>query len=210
MTLLATHSRQHFNCGTCSSQPPKPIPLPFTQTCSNASPLTPSGPSSLSSAPRSRTLVQSYPERSWHISIHHMHAGRSSLVVKSENIRAVEEQEPNVMYISAIVLTWSQYIASPQQRQSICPNDPVLYIDCQRRMVAWKLLFERRSAPLSQYLQGAIGSRFLLDDHKKALTPGSLIPQSPHFGAVPAFLMCRYRSFPPGVLMTRTLFDFVL
>lgn len=36
------------------------------------------------------------------------------------------------------------------------------------------------------------------------LTPGSLVLQSPHFGAVPRFLMCRYRSFPPGVLMTRT------
>ena len=42
------------------------------------------------------------------------------------------------------------------------------------------------------------------------LTPGSLMPQSPHFGADAFFLMCRYRSFPPGVLITRTLFDRVL
>ena len=42
------------------------------------------------------------------------------------------------------------------------------------------------------------------------LTPGSFIPQSPHFGAVPFFLMCCRRSFPPGVLMMRTLFERVL
>lgn len=42
------------------------------------------------------------------------------------------------------------------------------------------------------------------------LTPGSFNPQSPHFGALPFFLMWRYRSLPPGVLMTRTLFDLVL
>ena len=41
-------------------------------------------------------------------------------------------------------------------------------------------------------------------------TPGSLVPQSPHFGALPCFLMCRYRSLPPGVLMMRVLFDLVL
>lgn len=43
-----------------------------------------------------------------------------------------------------------------------------------------------------------------------SLTPGSLTPQSPHFGAVPRFLMCSNRSFPPGVLITRTLFEVVL
>ena len=36
------------------------------------------------------------------------------------------------------------------------------------------------------------------------------MPQSPHLGGLPFFLMCRYRSFPPGVLITRTLFDRVL
>lgn len=45
---------------------------------------------------------------------------------------------------------------------------------------------------------------------KGGLTPGSLTPQSPHFGAVPRFLMCRSRSLPPGVLITRTLFEVVL
>jgi hypothetical protein len=36
------------------------------------------------------------------------------------------------------------------------------------------------------------------------------MPQSPHFGAVPFFFRCRYRSSPPGVLTTRTLLDLVL
>jgi hypothetical protein len=42
------------------------------------------------------------------------------------------------------------------------------------------------------------------------LTPGSLMPQSPHFGAVPRFLMCSSRSLPPGVLITRVLLERVL
>lgn len=42
---------------------------------------------------------------------------------------------------------------------------------------------------------------------KAVLTPGSLIPQSPHFGGLPFFLMCWYRNFPPGVLTTRTLLE---
>lgn len=42
------------------------------------------------------------------------------------------------------------------------------------------------------------------------LTPGSFEPQSPHFGAVPFFLTCRYRNSPPGVLMIRTLLERVL
>lgn len=33
------------------------------------------------------------------------------------------------------------------------------------------------------------------------------MPQSPHFGAVPRFLMCRRRSLPPGVLITRVRFE---
>jgi len=41
-------------------------------------------------------------------------------------------------------------------------------------------------------------------------TPGSLIPQSPHLGGLPRFLMCWYWSFPPGVLTTRTLLERVL
>lgn len=41
-------------------------------------------------------------------------------------------------------------------------------------------------------------------------TPGSLMPQSPHFGPLPGFLMCKYRSFPPGVLITRVRLDLVL
>ena len=41
-------------------------------------------------------------------------------------------------------------------------------------------------------------------------TPGSLMPQSPHLGAVPRFLMWRYRSLPPGVLVMRTLLERVL
>lgn len=36
------------------------------------------------------------------------------------------------------------------------------------------------------------------------------MPQSPHLGAVPFFLMCRYLSSPPGVLITRTLLETVL
>jgi hypothetical protein len=58
--------------------------------------------------------------------------------------------------------------------------------------------------------------RYLVEwqQHKRfsrvELTPGSLIPQSPHLGAVPFFLMCRYRRLPPGVLMMRTLLDLVL
>jgi hypothetical protein len=42
------------------------------------------------------------------------------------------------------------------------------------------------------------------------LTPGSFTPQSPHFGAVPRFLMCRSLSLPPGVLIMRTLLEEVL
>lgn len=42
------------------------------------------------------------------------------------------------------------------------------------------------------------------------LTPGSLVPQSPHFGGLPFFLVCWYWSFPPGVLTIRTLFERVL
>ena len=41
-------------------------------------------------------------------------------------------------------------------------------------------------------------------------TPGSLEPQSPHFGGEPRFGRCWYWSFPPGVLTTRTLFERVL
>jgi hypothetical protein len=44
----------------------------------------------------------------------------------------------------------------------------------------------------------------------RQLTPGSLMPQSPHFGAVPAFLMCKRRRDPPGVFTVRTLLDVVL
>lgn len=36
------------------------------------------------------------------------------------------------------------------------------------------------------------------------------MPQSPHRGPLPGFLMCKYRSFPPGVLMTRVRFERVL
>ena len=36
------------------------------------------------------------------------------------------------------------------------------------------------------------------------------MPQSPHFGAVPAFLMCKRRRDPPGVLIVLTLFEEVL
>ena len=41
-------------------------------------------------------------------------------------------------------------------------------------------------------------------------TPGSVMPQSPHRGPLPGFLMCKYRNFPPGVLMTRVRFERVL
>jgi len=41
-------------------------------------------------------------------------------------------------------------------------------------------------------------------------TPASFMPQSPHFGAVPLFLICRYLCSPPGVLITRTLLETVL
>ena len=41
-------------------------------------------------------------------------------------------------------------------------------------------------------------------------TPDNFEPQSPHLGTVPFFLMWRYRSWPPGVLTTRTLFERVL
>jgi hypothetical protein len=41
-------------------------------------------------------------------------------------------------------------------------------------------------------------------------TPGSLMPQSPHLGPLPGFLICRYLSFPPGVLITRVRFERVL
>lgn len=41
-------------------------------------------------------------------------------------------------------------------------------------------------------------------------TPGSLMPQSPHLGGLPRFFRCWYRSFPPGVLITRTLLERVL
>ena len=42
------------------------------------------------------------------------------------------------------------------------------------------------------------------------LTPGSLVPQSPHFGGLPLFFVCWYWSFPPGVLTMRTLLERVL
>jgi len=42
------------------------------------------------------------------------------------------------------------------------------------------------------------------------LTPGSLMPQSPHLTGLPFFLMWRYRSLPPGVFTTRTLLERVL
>jgi hypothetical protein len=45
---------------------------------------------------------------------------------------------------------------------------------------------------------------------KRERTPGSFVPQSPHFGAVPRFLMCRSRNLPPGVLITRVLLERVL
>lgn len=41
-------------------------------------------------------------------------------------------------------------------------------------------------------------------------TPANLLPQSPHFGLVPFFFMCKYLCSPPGVLMTRTLLETVL
>lgn len=41
-------------------------------------------------------------------------------------------------------------------------------------------------------------------------TPANLEPQSPHFGLVPFFFMCKYLCSPPGVLMMRTLFETVL
>lgn len=44
----------------------------------------------------------------------------------------------------------------------------------------------------------------------RGLTPGSLVPQSPHFGGLPFFLVCWYWSFPPGVLTIRTLLERVL
>ena len=57
----------------------------------------------------------------------------------------------------------------------------------------------------TQDTQHALG-----ENHSGVLTPGSLMPQSPHLGAVPFFLMWRYRSSPPGVLTIRTLLDRVL
>ena len=42
------------------------------------------------------------------------------------------------------------------------------------------------------------------------LTPGSLVPQSPHFGGLPLFFVCWYWSFPPGVFTMRTLLERVL
>lgn len=45
---------------------------------------------------------------------------------------------------------------------------------------------------------------------QRQLTPGSLLPQSPHLGAVPRLRMCRVRSSPPGVRTTRVLLDVVL
>ena len=41
-------------------------------------------------------------------------------------------------------------------------------------------------------------------------TPASLLPQSPHFGLVPFFLVLRSLCSPPGVLMVRTLLLTVL
>jgi len=42
------------------------------------------------------------------------------------------------------------------------------------------------------------------------LTPGRVIPQSPHRGPFPGFLMCKYLNLPPGVLMMRVRFEEVL
>ena len=47
-------------------------------------------------------------------------------------------------------------------------------------------------------------------ERRGVLTPGSLVPQSPHFGGLPFFLVCWYWSFPPGVLTIRTLLERVL
>ena len=44
----------------------------------------------------------------------------------------------------------------------------------------------------------------------KGHTPGRVMPQSPHRGPLPGFLMCKYLNFPPGVLMTRVRFERVL
>jgi hypothetical protein len=41
-------------------------------------------------------------------------------------------------------------------------------------------------------------------------TPGRVIPQSPHRGPLPGFLICKYLNLPPGVLMTRVRLDLVL
>ena len=59
-------------------------------------------------------------------------------------------------------------------------------------------------------MQAELDVSHLLDMNEalwRALTPGSLMPQSPHFGGVPRFLRCWYRSLPPGVLTMRFLFE---
>lgn len=66
---------------------------------------------------------------------------------------------------------------------------------------------------LAEFCPHILLRRISINPHyrvKGVRTPANLEPQSPHFGAVPLFLMCRYRSSPPGVLTTRTLFDLVL
>lgn len=52
--------------------------------------------------------------------------------------------------------------------------------------------------------------QLFVEEFRERPTPASLDPQSPHLGAVPFFLMCKYRSSPPGVLMMRTLLLLVL
>ena len=75
---------------------------------------------------------------------------------------------------------------------TLAPHLPRIYIYCQCR-------YERDVVGGWEEVPGEGG-----------LTPGSLIPQSPHLGGLPRFLMCWYWSFPPGVLTTRTLLERVL
>jgi hypothetical protein len=140
------------------------------------------------------------PERSWHILNHRMRVEQSSLVGKFGSIRGVGELESIACCEQRSYYTLSGCVSMPITKTCKETSDYTERISLQTKQ-RWKACLKhfkldvRWSLPRfllsSSFLRSpsSVTSQIVLLPHWKSLTPGSLIPQSPHFGAVPAFLM---------------------
>lgn len=111
-----------------------------------------------------------------------MLAERSSLVGRFASIHEVGERGPEEKNISHVLPNHSVLQKPNSNARDIHPTSNGWVNSTQFDvLVLWV-----SSAKSIKLIELAHPS---LKQHSKLLTPGNLIPQSPHFGAVPAFLM---------------------